>query len=238
MRITSAASKVKLIAGRANNINPAEAGFSREKINLKKPCYVFCIKGGLSMIGRRKPITAKEPRFYRELHSKAFNASRTLKRAENDLIKILQEVEQHKAHLRLGYRSMYTYCTKALELSEGTAYNLITVARKAKVFPKLQEAIESGKVSVTRARRICSVINNENIDHWIDMASHYRRERLEREIAKVSPRSLVQEGGKKAAPNQVKKQEVKVSHVTWQKTMLRVSQDLCLSTHPYSLSVH
>ncbi|MCC7405858.1 MAG: hypothetical protein IT288_15770, partial [Bdellovibrionales bacterium] len=97
-----------------------------------------------------------------ELHAKALAAVARWKTAEIELLQVLDEVEGHKGYLRYGYNSLFQYAVKALGLSEGVAYNLINVGRAAREIPELKTAIASGALSVSKARKITSVLTREN----------------------------------------------------------------------------
>ena len=75
-------------------------------------------------------------------------------------------------------------------------YNLIAVARKAKVMPALQSAIQSGSLTVSKARKITSVLAPDNQEEWVLKAQTLSSRRLEEEVAKVNPRAAVKESVK------------------------------------------
>ena len=79
--------------------------------------------------------------FHTEIHQKAVQAAQRFKKAESDLISVLQEVESSKMFFELGYTCLFQYVVQSLGLSESVAANFITVSRKAKEFPALQAAI-------------------------------------------------------------------------------------------------
>src|SRR6266404_2238302 len=78
--------------------------------------------------------------------------------SEKDLIDILQELDLHKAFVVLNFPSLYAYAVQALNLSDGTAYNLIQIARKSVKIPELKKEIKSGGLSVSNARRIAPIL--------------------------------------------------------------------------------
>ena len=81
-----------------------------------------------------------------EIHKKALEVAMRFKQAEADLISVLQEVENHRVFVELGYTSLFNYCVQALGLSESVASNFVTVARKAREVPVLQAAIQTGSL--------------------------------------------------------------------------------------------
>jgi hypothetical protein len=144
-------------------------------------------KGALmfaSLTEARKQI---EPRVFRDLHQKALDAVARLKVSEVHLIAVLQEVDAHRVYRCLGFSSLYRYCTEALGLSEAQAYNYIAVARKAVEVPALKAAVESGEITISKARRITSVINEENQEKWLCLAQDLTQRQLEKEVATAHP---------------------------------------------------
>jgi len=54
------------------------------------------------------------------------------RRATAALVRSLMELDVRRLHLGEGYSSLFTYCTQALHLAEGAAYNRIEAARAAR----------------------------------------------------------------------------------------------------------
>ena len=94
----------------------------------------------------------------------------------------------------LGFTSLFSYCVEALGLSESVAGNFITVARKAREVPVLQSAIESGALSVSKARKITPVLTVANQREWIEKAKLLPTRKLEEEVARVAPKEATPEG--------------------------------------------
>jgi hypothetical protein len=128
-----------------------------------------------------------------QIHSRALEVSRRYQCAEAELIEVLQLVDQHKIFIGKGYSSLFAYVVQSLGLSESIAYNLITVSRKAKEIPELKEAIQSGVVTLSNARRITSVLTVSNKNEWLEKAAVLSYRQLEKEIVKVRPMEVTQE---------------------------------------------
>ena len=58
-------------------------------------------------------------------------------RATAALVQSLMELDVRRLYLGEGYSSLFTYCTQALHLAEGAAYNRIEAARAARRFPTI-----------------------------------------------------------------------------------------------------
>ncbi len=65
-----------------------------------------------------------------QIHRRALEISVRFKRAEGELLEILEQVDRHRVYLQHGHSSLFLYVVHELRLSEGVAYNLITVSRK------------------------------------------------------------------------------------------------------------
>lgn len=124
-----------------------------------------------------------------KLHQRALAISTTHRKSEAELISVLQEIDSCRGYLQYGARSLYDYCERILKLSEGTSYNLITVARRAKQIPALKDAVESGSISVSKARRIAPVLTKENQAAWLELASTKSSREIERAVADVNPQT-------------------------------------------------
>lgn len=172
--------------------------------------------------------TKKVPAHVEEIHLKAVRLVGEYRRAEIELIEILQEVDREKVYAYKGYSSLFMYAKDALGLSENVIYSLITVARKAVEVPELKEKIASGEMTLTNAKRISAVLNQENKSEWIEKASELSYRQLEREVAKVRPEEKTPERVSYVSESHLKMQ---IGLTEEQVLMLRNAQELlCQST--------
>ena len=130
------------------------------------------------------------PSEFKRIHQLALQAAADFKKSEVDLITALQFVSNSKVYRRLGFNSLYQYAIQSLGLSESQANDYTTVARKSLDFPKLKEAIESRELTISKVRRLCSVINEKNQLTWLELGKNISKKDLEKEIAKVNPRAV------------------------------------------------
>lgn len=122
-----------------------------------------------------------------QLHTRALDVVRDFKRVESELLDILQRIDGQRAFLSLGYPSLFEYAVKALDLTEAVAFSFIRVARKAREIPELKDEIHAGRLTVAKAMRISSVINESNKAEWIQKAVKLPKQELEREVIRVAP---------------------------------------------------
>jgi hypothetical protein len=128
-----------------------------------------------------------------KIHEKALIIAQKFKRAEADLVSILQEVDAAKVYSKMEYPSLFQYCVGALGLSESVAANFITVSRKANEVPVLQAAIQAGSLSVSKARKIVPILTLANQEEWVEKARALSTRQLEEEVAKIAPREATPE---------------------------------------------
>jgi hypothetical protein len=161
------------------------------------------------------------------LHREAVEISKSLHRQEFLMIEILQKIDEKKVYRMLGYKSLYQYSTIALKLSNGRAYNFIQVARKAAGLNRFQDALRKGEITLSKAKRISSVVNNENEEHWLKLSKSLSQRSLEHAVAKVNPKSSVQEGSHFVSENLLEFRAA-ISEDT-EKMIKRVQDLLCQS---------
>lgn len=126
------------------------------------------------------------------------------RRCEIELIEILQQADSARVCYALGFNSLFKYCVDGLGLSEEVAYVFINVARKAKEIPALEEEIRTGKLTVSKARRIVPVLRLENQQQWLDLAKTVSKKELEKQVAAASPTLAVQEQAKYVQEDRIK----------------------------------
>lgn len=157
------------------------------------------------------------------IHDKALQVAANYKRAEADLISVLQEIDRGRVYSKMGYSSLFTYCVQALRLSESVTANFVTVARKAREVPVLQAAIRDGSLSVSKARKITPVLTLADQDEWVEKALTLSTRKLEEEVARVAPREATPERMKVIALDRVE-MRLGISKATQEK--LKRVQDL------------
>jgi 5-methylcytosine-specific restriction endonuclease McrA len=127
------------------------------------------------------------------IHDRALTAAKVFKNSASDLIDIIDEVDKTSAFLEKGLTSTHAYCIGFLRLSEPDTCNFIPIARKSREVPEIKEAIKNDIIPVTKAKKITSVITQENKAHWLELAQTLPKRLLEKEVAKVNPKEAVPE---------------------------------------------
>src|SRR6476659_9548071 len=96
-----------------------------------------------------------------ELHEDCVQCANDYKRAEAQLPIKLARIEREKAYVELGYGNLHDYVVRGLGFTEGQAYLFMQIARKSETHPELKKAIVNGDLTVSKSKRILSVITPE-----------------------------------------------------------------------------
>ncbi|RYZ79036.1 MAG: HNH endonuclease [Proteobacteria bacterium] len=73
--------------------------------------------------------------------------------------------------------------------------------RKSAEVPALLEAIRNGSTTVSKARKICSVVTERNSKEWIELTQHCSTRIVEKAVAMANPRVAVVESIKYVSAN-------------------------------------
>jgi hypothetical protein len=103
------------------------------------------------------------------------------------LVRSLIELDERRLYLGEGYSSMFTYCTQALHLAEGAAYNRIEAARAARRFPAILAALEDGAITLTTVRLVAPHLTAANHQDVLARARHKGKREIEELVASLRP---------------------------------------------------
>ena len=84
-----------------------------------------------------------------------------------ELLVCLGEVDARRLYAQGPYSSTHAWCQGELGLSESMAAKRIRVARAARRFPVLLEAIAAGRLHLSGAHAVAPVLTEENHRHLI-----------------------------------------------------------------------
>lgn len=86
------------------------------------------------------------------------------RRLTAELLVLLHDVEERRLYLLAACPSLYEYCIRRLDMSEGAAYRRITAARLVARFPKLLPYVECGDLHLSALVQIRDFVTDENVD--------------------------------------------------------------------------
>jgi hypothetical protein len=88
----------------------------------------------------------------------------------------------------IGYGSLFSYCTRALRLSEDAACNRIEAARTCRRFPVILERLALGSLSLTSVRLLARHLTPENHQAVLARACGRTRREIDILLAELVPR--------------------------------------------------
>ena len=83
------------------------------------------------------------------------------------LIAHIAEMSARKLALELGYKNLFDYCIRRLNLSEGAVPARIHVANVSRRFPQLLVALAETRISLTVASLLAAHVSENNVDKLI-----------------------------------------------------------------------
>ena len=119
--------------------------------------------------------------------TKARGLAKEYQSAEGALLLVLMQMRKDSLFAELGYSGIFSYCEQALGFSREQSYYFKAVAEKAEAVPELKEAVVQGELSISKARRIVSVLDSDNQAQWIEDAKQLSQKELEKKVADAKP---------------------------------------------------
>ncbi len=121
----------------------------------------------------------------------------------------LREIERRRIYADIGYASLFDYVVKELEFTESSAYHRISAMRAMRDLPELEEALQTGKLSVSTVSQVQSFLRAEAVHKKKtfskeDKASLFRS--MEGKSTREVQKELVDRSPVSALPKQREKQ--------------------------------
>ena len=121
-------------------------------------------------------------------------SAQTLVKTENTtvakLIAHLAEMSARKAALELGYKSLYDYAARRLNLSEGAVPARIHVANVSRRFPQLLAALAESRIGLTVACLLAPHLTEDNVGKLISDCTGMRRRETEEYLVALRPKPV------------------------------------------------
>lgn len=104
----------------------------------------------------------------RELIARLEQLRRAERESSVDILHHLNEVERRSLHLRLGYSSLFAYCTGHLHYSESAAARRVQAARCLKRFPRVGPLLQSGEINLMTLGLVANLLSESTLDQWLE----------------------------------------------------------------------
>jgi hypothetical protein len=129
----------------------------------------------------------------RELLARLVSLCRHEREVTLEVLRHLNEVERRKLYLRLGYSSMFAYCTQALRYSESAAGRRIAAARCLRRVPRVEALLARREVSLMSLGLIERVLTPENASELLGRIRGKSKLEVERVVAEYRPEVVVRD---------------------------------------------
>ena len=106
------------------------------------------------------------------------------------LIAHIAEMSARKVALELGYKNLFDYCIRRLNLSEGAVPARIHVANVSRRFPQLLVALAENRISLTVASLLAAHVSENNVDKLISDCAGMTRKQTEVYLVTLRPKPV------------------------------------------------
>ena len=110
----------------------------------------------------------------------------------------IAEMSRRKGHLERGYKSLFEYCTKRLNLGEGSVARRIQVANVSKRFPQLLVALAKNRVGLTVAGLLAPHLRGENVERLLSDCAGMTKREVEEYLVALGPKPVFSPSIRKA----------------------------------------
>jgi 5-methylcytosine-specific restriction endonuclease McrA len=104
-----------------------------------------------------------------------------------DLLAHIGEVDDRRLYLPAAYSSMHQYCIRHLHMSEDTSYKRIRVARTAREFPVIFEAVADGRLGLSAVLLLTPKLTADTVGDLLAAATHKTNAEIELLLAERFP---------------------------------------------------
>ena len=101
----------------------------------------------------------------------------------------LNEIERRRLHLKLGYSSMFDYCTSGLGYSASAASRRIRTARCVARYPEIRALLRTNEVNVSTVAQVSRVLSVESKDAILARIRGKSQREVESIVAEFEPRA-------------------------------------------------
>jgi hypothetical protein len=104
------------------------------------------------------------------------------------LVGLLAVLDERRCYLAEGYGSTFSFCVRALGLSEYAAFHRIKAARTVQRFPVVLERLSSGALTLEAVRLLAPHLTVENHVRLLDAAAGKSKRGIDKMLAVLFPR--------------------------------------------------
>lgn len=102
----------------------------------------------------------------------------------------IAEMSRRKGALERGYKNLFDYCVRRLNLSEGSVALRLQVANVSRRFPQLLAALAENRLSLTVAGLLAPQLSEENVDGLITACAGMAKREVEEHLVALRPKPV------------------------------------------------
>jgi hypothetical protein len=106
------------------------------------------------------------------------------------LIAHIAEMSRRKAELERGYKNMFEYCTKRLNLCEGSVALRLQVANVSRRFPQILVALAENRISLTVAGLLAAHLEEANVEKLLSDCAGMTKRAAEEYLVGLRPKPV------------------------------------------------
>ena len=99
----------------------------------------------------------------------------------------LNEIERRRLHLKLGFSSLFDYCTSKLGYSASAAVRRIRTARCVERFPRIYELLQKNEVNLSTIAQVSGALTSQNHDELVLRIRGRSQREVEAILAEYQP---------------------------------------------------
>ena len=123
----------------------------------------------------------------KDWHEEGVELAFVWKRCEHRMVELLGFMYQSKGYYLYACASLREYAIQKWKLPENAARDIVTVAIKALEIPEMLEALKAEKATVSKLRKVCPVINEEEKVDWLLLVEKASAREIEKVVAIERP---------------------------------------------------
>jgi hypothetical protein len=136
---------------------------------------------------------------------------RSEKRSTALVIAHIAEMSRRKGALERGYKNLFDYCVRRLNLSEGSVALRLQVANVSRRFPRLLAALAENRMSLTLAGLLAPHLTEENVERLVAECSGMTKREAEDYLVSLRPRPVFTPSIRKAPATGMEPREISPS---------------------------
>lgn len=113
------------------------------------------------------------------------SAAQTMDAAKQNAVLWFGEILERGLFRQLGYSSINQYARCELGFSDSRIGDFLSICRRLKRLPRVQEELAAGRLGYTHAREVVKVADERNEREWVDLARRSSRRELEEEVRRA-----------------------------------------------------